>query len=233
MRPQPVQPLPVGPALEEMARVMRTLEPSGMPDANASWQEQKSAHMRVALLEAAVDCLANDGYARTTTQLVAARAKVSRGAMLHHYATKSALIESVIDFVFFKRMEHFYGHVAALSEFERVIENKGVEIYWRTIQTPEYEAFIELNVASRTDAELRAVFEPKAAAFEKLWHDRLPAFFPEWADQGEKLWVARDLVVTVLEGLSLNRRIMASPNRRIAVRKALAAMLNALREDRL
>ncbi len=217
-------------ALNEMAEIVRSLEPSGMAEESASWQERKSARTRVALLEAAVDCLAEVGYARTTTQLVAARAKISRGAMLHHYTTKSALIENVIDYVVFKRMKTFYSAIAALSEEDRVARNKGVEIYWSSLQTPEYEAFFELNVASRTDAELRAVFEPKALAFDKLWFAQLPTFFPEWAGMPEKLSVARDFVVTVLEGLWLNRQIMSERSRRIAVRELLVKVLADLRE---
>src|SRR5580700_1002942 len=45
-------------------------------------QQERSAAMRLRLLDAAVDCLHDLGYSRTTTIEVAARAGVSRGAQL-------------------------------------------------------------------------------------------------------------------------------------------------------
>ncbi len=55
-------------------------------------QAQRSAATREALLDATIACLVEDGYANTTTSKVAERAGVSRGAHLHHFQTRSALV---------------------------------------------------------------------------------------------------------------------------------------------
>ena len=81
--------------------------------------------------EAAIDCLAKHGYARTTTQLIAQVAEISRGAMLHHYATKQELIAAVIDYTFYKRMEIFTSGVSSLTEEQRIRDITGVERYWK------------------------------------------------------------------------------------------------------
>jgi NAD(P)-dependent dehydrogenase (short-subunit alcohol dehydrogenase family) len=52
--------------------------------------------MRHALLEAAVDSLVELGFARTTTLEVQRRAGVSRGALLHHFPSKAALLVASI-----------------------------------------------------------------------------------------------------------------------------------------
>lgn len=218
-------------ALEGMKAELVRMHPNAATSDSAGWQERKSGQTRIALLDAAVQCLAESGYARTTTQLVAARANISRGAMLHHYATKAELISSVIDYIMYRRMETFYGQIAKLSERQRVDEIRGVEIYWNSVQTPEYEAFLELSLASRTDADLRKVFDKKAQAFDAFWFEQLPVFFPEWADKPrETLLLARDLIVVTLEGLYLNRRIMSRRDRRIAVRNFLNDAMRMLRE---
>ena len=45
--------------------------------------EQRSTETRGKLIKTAIDLLYRSGYSATTTVMVAKRAKVSRGAMLH------------------------------------------------------------------------------------------------------------------------------------------------------
>ena len=48
--------------------------------------------MRARLLDATVDCLVAGGYAKLSTNDVVRRAGVSRGALAHHFPTKSELV---------------------------------------------------------------------------------------------------------------------------------------------
>src|SRR3954447_12839818 len=60
-------------------------------------QAQRSAATVDALLDATIECLVEDGYANTTTSRVAERAGVSRGAHLHHFQTRSALVAAAVE----------------------------------------------------------------------------------------------------------------------------------------
>ena len=161
---------------------------------DAGLQQRKSAETRLAILDAAIKCLAGSGYARTTTQLIAKVAKVSRGAMLHHYATKQALIEAVTDYAFYRHMERFTTAIAALSEQARTEENSGIRIDWQIYQSQEYSAYLELMVAARTDEGLRAMFIPKARRHDRVWREQLVRVFPEWAEDLDRLERVRRLV---------------------------------------
>lgn len=55
-------------------------------------QEQRSADTQRRLMEATINALYEQGYARITTSEIAERAGVSRGALMHHYATKEELV---------------------------------------------------------------------------------------------------------------------------------------------
>jgi len=198
------------------------LEPAGMAPPEAGLQQRKSAETRITILDAAVDCLASHGYARTTTQLIAKVAKVSRGAMLHHYATKQELIESVTDYAFYRHMEEFVRAVRELSEVERTRRNVGILIDWRLYLSREYSAYLELTVAARTDAELKATFIPKARRHDRVWRDELARVFPEWASDPELLSRSRRLVQSVMSGMVLNRDIWEDP----AMEKSLLAFLS-------
>src|SRR5271169_5670622 len=99
---------------EIIKNVLAQLEPERLDAEGQGWQQRKSVQTRVAILEAAIDCLEKHGYRRTTTQVIAEIAGDSRGAMLHHYATRQDLIAAVIDYTMYKRMEVFIADVRAL-----------------------------------------------------------------------------------------------------------------------
>src|SRR5271165_2959936 len=192
---------------EIITKVLAQLEPEGLDAEGQGWQQRKSVQTRVAILEATIDCLERHGYARTTTQMIAQTAGISRGAMLHHYATKQDLISAVIDYTFFKRMEQFMARIGELTEQARVTEQAGMELYWQSVCSREFAAYVELSVASRTDEELRKVFLPKARRFVQIEREKSLAAFPEWADKIELHQLASDLTGAAMEGLLLNRDV--------------------------
>ena len=196
--------------MKDFKRLVARFEPEGLGPEGPGWQQRKSSQTRVGILEAAIECLAKHGYARTTTQLIAETAGISRGAMLHHYATKAELIEAIIAYSFYRRMEILANFVNNISERQRVQEFAGLEILWEGFLTQEYRAYVELNIASRTDAEVREVFMPQARRFTQVWRDEAIRVFPEWAADPERLAHAGDLAEAVMEGLALNAEVWDS-----------------------
>ena len=55
-------------------------------------QEERSATTQELLTQATIDAMYETGFARLTTADIAKRAGVSRGALMHHYASKEDLI---------------------------------------------------------------------------------------------------------------------------------------------
>ncbi len=198
---------------EGVAGLLALFEPLGLHPTGAGWQQRKSAQTRVKLLEAAIDCLATNGYARTTMQLVAETAGISRGAMLHHYRTKGLLIEAIIAYCFFKRMEMLAEGVGNISEMQRIQEFAGLKILWRSYFTREHRAYLELAIAARTDPELSENFLPQARRFARIWREAGVKIFSEWAGDPERLARASDLAEAVLEGMALNQDMWNSPQR--------------------
>ena len=208
------------------------LEPEGLTAEGQGWQQRKSALTRTTILEAAIDCLESVGYARTTTQLIAQTAGISRGAMLHHYATKQDLIASVIDYTVYKRMESFIERIGDLTVEQRVERNAGIELYWQSLLTREFTAYLELKVASRTDPELREIFLPKAREYDQVERREVTRAFPEWANN-TNYRLAMDYVIASMEGLLLNREIWDDRDRRVALRRLIARSLILIRDHTL
>src|SRR3954463_12602687 len=92
-------------------------------------QAQRSATTREALLDATVACLIEDGYANTTTSRVAERAGVSRGAHLHHFQTRSALVAAAIEHLSRRRGAELYAAASDLPEGRDRIA-AGLDLLW-------------------------------------------------------------------------------------------------------
>lgn len=195
------------------------------------WRDRKSALTRTKILDATVACLAEYGYAKTSTQLVAEKAKLSRGAMLHHYRTKAELMAAAIDYIYFRRLQAFHAEAARLSDAERMVEGAALEIYWGLVQTPEYDAYMEVCMAARTDEDLAQLLSAHMRTSNDFFMDIIPVIFPEWkgsntADQQ----LALDLVVVTLDGLRLNAKVIDDKARRVAIRKLIFQMVQTLRQ---
>ncbi len=209
-------------------RVLAQLEPENLVSEGQSWQQRKSIQTRVTILDAAVDCLQTHGYGRTTTQLIAEKAGISRGAMLHHYATKQDLIAAVIDYTVYKRMELFLHGVRALKDSDRIAEMAGIEIFWESLLTREFGAYLELAVAARTDPELAEIFLPKARRYDQTELAEVIRAFPEWANLPEAYALAMDYCNAALQGLLINREIWSEGSHRVLRRfvgQTIAMML--------
>jgi AcrR family transcriptional regulator len=209
------------------------LEPQGLAADGQGWQQRKSAQTRIAILEAAVDCLEKYGYAASTTQLISQTAAISRGAMLHHYATKQELISAVIDYTFFKRMESFLVRIRALNETERVRDHIGIELYWESLLTREFAAFLELSNASRSDGELRAIFLPKARRYDRVEREAVLQAFPEWQGKLDLFEFCMDFCIAGMEGLLHNREIWNDRERRVRLRIFISQVILLVRDEKI
>src|SRR5580704_5540983 len=137
-------------------------------------QEERSTRMRGRLLDATVDCLARLGYAGTTTTEIAKRARVSRGAQLHHYPRKEDLVIASVEHVFRLRLEEFAKAFANVpSETDR--RPVAVDLLWTMFQGPVFHAWLELIVAARTDKALREALK----AMNERFQGDLKVYFKE------------------------------------------------------
>jgi AcrR family transcriptional regulator len=127
---------------------------------------ERSAATRAKLIEAAVQSLHKFGYAATTTILVAKRAKVSRGAMLHHFPNKIDLVLAAAKYAAdYQRSSHrrkLRDIAAGRDRFLAI-----TEVSWETAREPSAVALLEIMIASRSDKALRTRFAPLAAELEQ------------------------------------------------------------------
>jgi AcrR family transcriptional regulator len=122
-------------------------------------QVERSATTRAALLTAALECLVALGYAKTTTGRVCERAGVSRGALLHHFQTRGALVADALGELSTRREDEFRRSVNDLPDGEERVE-RSLDLLWSWFNGPLFLASVELGTAARTDPELRKSLVP-------------------------------------------------------------------------
>lgn len=139
------------------------------PASTRGRQEECSRSTRLRVLEATVECLAELGWSGTTTTVVAERAGVSRGAQLHHYRTRSALVIAAVEHLAERRAAELRAEAAALRPGgDRVART--VDLLVSLFTGPLFAAAIEVWVAGRSDATLRAALVPVEARFGREVH---------------------------------------------------------------
>lgn len=183
-------------------------EPAARPQAEAPrpprrTQAERSASTRARLLDATVACLVELGYAGATIAEIEARAGVSRGARLHHFPSKAALVSAA--------MERLYDGVArdtlaalrgmgAPADFAT-----GYRLLWGVHERPEQAAVLELLMAARTDPTLRDALREGMARQQRRARRAANDLFPDLATR-EADGLLETLQTTML-GLALRRAV--------------------------
>lgn len=131
---------------------------------------ERSALTRLRLVEATVQCLYELGYHQTSTVVVTQRAKVSRGAMLHHFPSKADLMMATMDHIRARRGEAHRKHLEKFTN-EREQFLQLIDVLWEEFQTPTGVARIELMLGSRNDPELGPRFSKLNLELEGIHKD--------------------------------------------------------------
>jgi AcrR family transcriptional regulator len=136
--------------------------------------------MRARLLDATIECLSIKGYGQMSTNDVVRRARVSRGALAHHFPTKADLVKAAAQRLLDQRAAEFRERFRAIAP-ERRTPAEGLGVLWSFYDDPGAIALIELNVAARTHHELRAVLGRMSQQIAANTAEVVNEFFPDLA----------------------------------------------------
>lgn len=168
-----------------------------------SWQARKSRESRLAILNAAMMQIYDHGFASLTFKTISESANISRGAVLHHFRTKNDLLLGLVQHLFDQRISEFRSQILSLTPEERE-RQEAFEAYRHLVQSRHYTVYLELLMAARTDADLRAVLTSRHQAFIKRWRADIREIFPEWQSRGNEFQFASLLIQYGLDGYVLN-----------------------------
>lgn len=183
--------------------------------------------MRLRLMEAVIWCIADKGYAATSTNDVVRRAKVSRGALAHHFPTKAALVNAAAGHLVDKRAADFESQMARLDPEDRT-PLAALDILWSFYEQPECRALMELSIAARHDSELRALMANWDDVYGEILLKSAGDVIPDLAAKPHAAVLLRT-VTAVYDGLGLYDMTQQAQRERVAeVRAFFTAMLTQL-----
>lgn len=180
-------------------------------------EQERSRLTRQKLMTAAIEVLAEQGWAAATTGAIAERAGVSRGACQHHFPTRAALVAAAVEHVFRQQVEELVRRAQDLPRNRRRVEpllNLLADVY----AGPLFRAATHLWVAAVGDDELKALLPP----LEKQVGREVHRLTIELLGLDERSREVRDAVratLDLLRGLALANLLQDDTARR---RKVLA-----------
>ena len=167
------------------------------------WQAHKSQSTKQQILDAAIQCIVEIGYSNTTTMKISGKAKLSRGATLHHFKSKRDIVAATVDYLYEKRKRAFQNSARELpSDADRVAI--AVRSYWEHANHPLFIAFFELSVAARHDEQLRRILVPAQRKFDEEWYAMALEIFSEWKGDASAFKLALELSQTLMEGMAIS-----------------------------
>jgi AcrR family transcriptional regulator len=189
----------------------------------------KSLRTRARILDAAMNLFAKVGYHAATNAVIAEAAKLTRGAMLYHFATREELVQAAVAHIDLQRARLFERAASGPASAGVDAAEHAIDTYWALLHETPFVAFAELEAAARTDPMLRDQLASAQSAFDhaQVGGDRFGALVQAGADP--RFQASRDLGRFLLEGLAhgaMTYDVDGRRDRLLAIVKRAVRMLN-------
>ena len=168
---------------------------------------ERSARTRAKLIDATINSLYELGYHQTTTVVVAKRAGVSRGAMLHQFPSKADLMIAAAEHMRDLRKDLHRERMAPLPTMrEKYL--KLIDVLWEALLSPSGVARIELMLSTRSDPELADRFSAINDELDKAHKERIWGMAQALGIEGEanrkRVEAFTQLYAASLRGLAID-----------------------------
>lgn len=165
-------------------------------------QAQRREATRTALLDAAVDCLLEDGYGRLSTRRVAERAGVSQSTQMHHFPTRTTFLVEALRHVSQRVAADLVEQFALRDVPERERYEALLDRAWTVFVGPGFQAFMQLWVAAYTEPELRDEMAGLERETSGLTRGILGEILPDRRDD-EEFFTTVDGALALIRGLAM------------------------------
>ena len=130
--------------------------------AHSRTQKERREATRQLLLDTTLECLAQCGYAHTTTQLICERSGLTRGAPQHYFSTHEGLLAEAIDHLR-QRLTSTYEAVIASMPEGPCHAQEALDVLWDLYTGELFRCALELWVGARTNPALAEQLAPGRA----------------------------------------------------------------------
>lgn len=167
-----------------------------------------SEKTRQAVIDAAIHCLATEGYHRATSNRIARQAGLSWGVIQYHFADRAGIYRAVLDTIIDSYVLEL-DHIARFGKGKSISERLfllAISV-WELLNHPAYLATMELLVNLTRDEGLAI----NTQAYVRRWSERMAVMwrdiFPEFPEEHLGSIAARQIFFATLRGFVDNRMI--------------------------
>lgn len=135
-------------------------------------QEERSRQTQARVTQATIECILEKGIRATSTVDVARLAGVSRGALVHHYPSKTLLMQAALEDLLSREVESVREMAVKVREGELNFDSL-LKALHEHFKGDLYMVTLEYLTNARTDPDIMKVLVPLAANFndslEQIW----------------------------------------------------------------
>ncbi|QMW21762.1 TetR/AcrR family transcriptional regulator [Sandaracinobacteroides saxicola] len=206
---------------------------SAIPDPTSveEGEFRKSGETRRRILDAGMQILADYGYKKLSTPLVAERAGLTRAAMLYHFGSRLDLVTALVQHITRRRIEIYADAVRDIPHDQDFLA-RAIDLAWDQLKLPEFAAFTELSLAARSDPELAAIVRPAMAAFDAARRQAALSIFPSAVAENPAFDLRRDIVRFLAEGVMQQDGIIQNRAERVEALRRFLKLLASSREGK-
>jgi AcrR family transcriptional regulator len=173
-------------------------------------QQARSLVTRERLISATLEVIYDVGYHAATTQEIATRAKVSRGALLHHFPTRADIISAAMEALLDDGTTEI-RKVAQEMRSGEVTLDAFVDFLWSLFSDRFFYLSLEMITEARNDDELRERMIPVV----KRFHEALDAIWVEFCDADKRparqARIILNLTVCLVRGMGVQTVLRPEP----------------------
>jgi AcrR family transcriptional regulator len=170
--------------------------------------QQRAIDTRELLLDTTVQVLAEQGYAQFSTLAVGEAAGVTRGRLVHHFPTKTSLVQATLEHLVERYRARIPLHLGLITEGPAAGRiARALDTLWSLKRTREYTACLELVAGARGDDEVRDALREFERNLNEALGDAVHRLVGETADR-PGFDAAMLTTISAMRGLLLTARAL-------------------------
>lgn len=165
-------------------------------------QAERSEQMTEKIITTTLDLMYEQGMAATSTEAIARRAGVSRGAILHHYPQKFDLVTAAVDHLLDSEAQKIRTVSAAFAGGDVTLDTL-VDELWRMFSGRLFMITMDYLAVARTNDDLRKHLGPVSLKFNRALDDIWRTFFRLSDKQIGRIDITLNLTLCLMRGMGV------------------------------
>jgi AcrR family transcriptional regulator len=167
---------------------------------------ERSSETRERVIQAAIQCIAEDGYKNATVTRIAERSGVSWGGIQHQFGNKASIIQAVLDHA----LDEFLVGVQRISAQDDKLETRVIVLIqgaWRLVNRPGFLVFLEIVLGHRRGSRRS---DPTLRYMARVWKVIIAVWDHLFGDLNlsqEQIETARRVTFAMLGGMAIESTV--------------------------